>query len=226
MSSKTHEIIDIALKTVIAASAVVATIIFGLMSRQHDDIKLLTELIYSEQKAKSFAGISLAKLYVQQERISPEIFGTFVAYINNEPTKQNLADAANEAASFLAASDNHIKTTLAQINENMPVRIVPHALSHADSFTVSSIIRDLKRSGKELGSSVILFPLEKVNVTPNKSQIRCYNQQTCELYGPKLVQHLNNSGFQFSLMDKSADYAEATSLNPKLLEVWVGKEAN
>ena len=211
--------VDVGFKITLALAGVVVGYYFSFQRQQNDDIKLIIEMVSSEQPLRRELGWSIAESYKNQDRLPDEVYLAVYKYVSNGQDEKLVRIVRADVAAAVK-NDEALQTKVAQVDSGLPVRIYFHIRQEQDRARANELARALETSVTDVGA-IDVPGVELKSSGPDKSELRCFKKAECTDLAPKLLQSFKDSSFgEIELRDLSQRYENSKGIRPKHFEVW------
>jgi hypothetical protein len=211
--------VDVIFKVVLAVTGVFVGYFFSFQKQQNDDIKLVVDMVTSEQSGKRVMGAAIAQAYFKQKRIPQEVYTSVYLYAN-VVGDQALRTVVNTDAAATSKEQPKVASALAAVTGSFPLRIYFHIRDEADRPAAARLKTAIESASAPDGKWIIVPGIELVPGKQTKSQLKCFKKAECQSLGPALVQLISANGVPVELSDQSATYEKSASIRPNHFEAW------
>lgn len=218
--AKLASAVDILFKITLAVIAAYTSYEFARQKQQNDDIKLVTEMIFSDKPSQAIAGYALAAFYQKSGRLPLDLFASLSAGGSVTPNPQ-VRDVANAGAAQAAQASPAVRRDLTQAIELLPARVYFHIRQEADRAAAAALETRLEQRGAAIPDRAVIVPgIQLLGQGPGASELRCFRPAECAGDGKLILDFFARAGVAMALKDLSAAYQDSTSIRRNHFEVW------
>jgi hypothetical protein len=213
--------VDILFKITVAIAGVVVGYYFSFQKQQNEDVRVVVDMVTSDQLTRRMMGASLALEYVQQKRIPDTLYASMVRYANvsGDVTLQTFV---NTGAAAAAQNDSTLKSALVNATKGLPIRVYFHISRGEDRLSAQAIKDKVEAAPPTDGMQVIVPGIQLIQGATKESVLKCFKKAECASIGPSLQNLFAVNGVPIKLVDLSQTYEGSTAIRPNHFEAWFG----
>lgn len=210
--------IDVAFKIVLAGAGIIVGYYFSFQRQQNEDLRLLLDLATDESPAKRLMSNAVATTFFNDQRLSEELYRSYVFYVFQSPNA-DLRKAVYETAASEGSQSNLRRVVDAAI-ASVPPRVYFHIGAESDRAAAITARNLLQSTEFPDGSQIIVPGIELRPEPQSRTNLRCFRSYECRDVAPRIIEALNEMNIFVALSDMSGQYENLSSVRPGHFELW------